>query len=620
MLDIPLLKDEHRAIRQKALENQIKRLERRIAGLQIHNRRFSWYRLGIFLAGIAATWLAGAYLGGNAARVIFLAAVITFIVVAAFHRRLDGWIARFSVWQSLRAEQLARMRIDWEHIPVSEALLPRTALDIDLDLTGERSLHQLVDQTVSQEGSQRLAKWFTQPTPELDQIQERQQVVQELARLPRFRDRLALNLRLVSMGDAQDARLRGAHLLKWLEIEYPAGRLAWLLLAGALLLSLNAILFMLNAGGWIPAYWPFTLTIYLAVYLYASPFFSQFLEAIVELDRELDKFRSLLHHLETYPYRDHPHLKNLCAPFCTARPTPSGQLRRIKIVTAAIGLRSNLILGFLLNLLLPWDFLFAFLAGKLRYQAAHTLPGWLETWYTLDALCSLGSFAYLNPEYRFPEISSEASPVFQAVQIGHPMIPIQRRVCNDFTISELGQVTLITGSNMAGKSTFIKAIGANLCLAYAGAPVAAQGLQMQPFRLHSCIRISDSIADGFSYFYAEVRCLRCLLDELKEEHPQPLLYLIDEIFRGTNNRERLIGSKAYTQSLIGAHGTGFIATHDLELAGLAEQNPQVKNFHFRDQVEERKLIFDYLIRPGPSPTTNALKIMQMEGLPVEGSS
>ena len=197
------------------------------------------------------------------------------------------------------------------------------------------------------------------------------------------------------------------------------------------------------------------------------------------------------------------------------------------------------------------------------------------------------------------------------------MIPIERRVCNDFTIPELGQVTLITGSNMAGKSTFIKTVGVNLCLAYAGAPVAAQQLAMQPFRLHSCIRISDSIVDGFSYFYAEVRCLRCLLDELKADQPLPLLYLIDEIFRGTNNRERLLGSRAYTQSLIGARGSGFIATHDLELANLAEQNPQVKNYHFRDRVEDRKLVFDFLIRPGPSPTTNALKIMQMEGLPVE---
>ncbi len=612
MLTPPPQNTQPRITRQKALENQHRRLALRLAQFQITNRRYSWLRLGVFLGGIGATWLAAASLGGSSAGIVLLAALTAFAIVVACHRRLDGWTARFRIWHDLRADQLARMRIDWEHIPAAEALSPRTALDIDLDLSGERSLHQLVDQTVSREGSQRLAKWLAQPTPEVGQIEQRQKVVRELAGLPRFRDRLLLNLRLIS-----EERLHGARLLQWLEIEYPARRLAQLLLVGSLLVLLNAVLFVLNVGGLLPAYWPFTLVIYLAVYLYSSPLFSKFLEAVVEVDRELDKFRALLNYLETYPYRDHTHLKDLCAPFCAAQPVPSVQLRRIKLVTAAVGLRSNMVLGFLLNLLLPWDFLFAYLGGKLRQQSAQTLPAWLDAWYTLDALCSLGDYAYLNPEYRFPEISPDVRPVFHAVQMGHPMIPIERRVCNDFTIPELGQVTLITGSNMAGKSTFIKTVGVNLCLAYAGAPVAAQQLAMQPFRLHSCIRISDSIVDGFSYFYAEVRCLRCLLDELKADQPLPLLYLIDEIFRGTNNRERLLGSRAYTQSLIGARGSGFIATHDLELANLAEQNPQVKNYHFRDRVEDRKLVFDFLIRPGPSPTTNALKIMQMEGLPVE---
>jgi DNA mismatch repair ATPase MutS len=187
------------------------------------------------------------------------------------------------------------------------------------------------------------------------------------------------------------------------------------------------------------------------------------------------------------------------------------------------------------------------------------------------------------------------------------------------TIASLGQVALITGSNMAGKSTFLKTVGINLCLAYAGGPACAQRMSAIPLRLHTCMRISDSISDGYSYFYAEVRCLRRLLDRLDEppEHAPPLLYLIDEIFRGTNNRERMIGGQAYTRALIGARGTGLIATHDLELAHLAEGDPRVSNFHFRDEVGDGRLIFDYRIHPGPSPTTNALKIMEMEGLPVE---
>ncbi len=170
---------------------------------------------------------------------------------------------------------------------------------------------------------------------------------------------------------------------------------------------------------------------------------------------------------------------------------------------------------------------------------------------------------------------------------------------------------------MAGKSTFIKTVGVNLCLAYAGAPVSARQLRSVPFRLHTCIRISDSIVDGFSYFYAEVKCLKRLLDKLNSQDARPLLYLIDEIFRGTNNRERLLGSRAYLRSCIGANGVGLLATHDLELASLADSYAQVRNYHLRDDVQDGRLVFDYRIRPGPCPTTNALKIMQMEGLPVE---
>jgi DNA mismatch repair ATPase MutS len=274
----------------------------------------------------------------------------------------------------------------------------------------------------------------------------------------------------------------------------------------------------------------------------------------------------------------------------------------------------NPVVGLLLNLVLPWDFIFAYLAAIYRQEVSRSLPAWFQSLTTLEALISLANLAYLNPNYSFPLIDPEAQPVFQVEGLGHPLIAAQQKVRNDFQIRALGQVALITGSNMAGKSTFIKTIGVNLCLAYAGGPVDAISFHTLPFRLHTCIRISDSLTDGYSYFYAEVKCLKSLLGELAEEGG-PLLYLIDEIFRGTNNRERLIGSRAYLRAIAGMEGIGLVATHDLELTSLAEENPLLSNYHFRDEVEAGRLVFDYTLRPGPSPTTNALKIMAMEGLP-----
>jgi DNA mismatch repair ATPase MutS len=245
----------------------------------------------------------------------------------------------------------------------------------------------------------------------------------------------------------------------------------------------------------------------------------------------------------------------------------------------------------------------------------------MGTWFELEALGSLANLAYLNPGYTFPQVLSEedtapSSAVFEAQALGHPLISDEEKVCNDFAIEALGQVTVITGSNMAGKSVFLKTVGVNLALAYAGGPVNARCLKTVLFRTFTCMGISDSVTDGISYFYAEVKRLRALLAALERDHALPLLFCIDEIFRGTNNRERLIGSRAYVRALAGKSGVGFIATHDLELAKLAGQVPQVVNYHFRDHVAGGRMAFDYTMRPGPCPTTNALKIMQLEGLPV----
>jgi DNA mismatch repair ATPase MutS len=158
-------------------------------------------------------------------------------------------------------------------------------------------------------------------------------------------------------------------------------------------------------------------------------------------------------------------------------------------------------------------------------------------------------------------------------------------------------------------------MGINLCLAYAGAPVCAQDFHASLFKLYTCIKVSDSVTDGYSYFYAEVKRLKGLLTALKPDG-LPLFFLIDEIFKGTNNRERLIGSRAYIRALVGQNCLGAISTHDLELVKIADELPDIHNYHFREEVVDGEMVFDYILRTGPCPTTNALKIMQMEGLPI----
>jgi hypothetical protein len=606
------------------------RFEQKKTALTTISRRVSWLRLIAFLSGIAVTWIMAASVGSLAGGITLIVASVVFTMLVIAHRRLDRQETRLRLLQAYTRQQIARQRLAWDGIPVPAAAIePRLPHDIDLDLTGPRSLHHLLDTAISLQGSVRLASWLTNDTPDPQKIAARQAVVGELAHLPGFRQHLTLIFRLISRQP-----LDAEKLLAWLQTPFDAVRLQRFLPIATPLALVNVVLFGLSlAANW-PPLWALTSVLYGLLYAATLNIIGEFLGAMVRLDDELTPFQAVLRYLERYPYGKASHLAELCAPFRMQSPTQ--QLRRLKWVTAMAGLRMNPVIGLLINLIVPWDFWAAWLAGRQRAQMVRLLPIWLDTFHELEALISLGNFAALNPGYGFPKISlaerraefaaetagdgldkldQRMDAVFSVRGLGHPLLPPGQKVCNDFEISYLGELALITGSNMAGKSTFIRTVGVNLCLAYAGGPVSAAAWSSLPFRLYTCIRISDSLGDGFSYFYAEVKRLKGLLDALQGSE-LPLLYLIDEIFRGTNNRERLIGSRAYVRALIGCNGLGLVATHDLELAALAEANPQVHNYHFRDDVQGDKLTFDYHICPGPSPTTNALQIMALEGLPI----
>jgi DNA mismatch repair ATPase MutS len=610
--------NQRRDKRQKALENQVNRLGHRITKLHALSRRLSWYRLVIFLIGGALVFISFFWISANLAWFFAGVAFVTFSIIAWYHRRLEKGIRRHQIWLEIKKSQLARMDLDWDKIPGSMLPLPLSDLSFekDLDITGWRSIHQLIDISISREGSHRLASWLLQKVPDLNAILKRQKVVRELVSMTRFRNRLLFNFRLVS-----GAQLEGNKLLDWLRTVPPSKKIKNLAAISYGFAALNITLFLWHQLGNIPPYWMLSLFIYIVFYLSNLKLLKHFFDAISQLDDELSKFRQILKFLETYPYGGNRNLRALCAPFLEQEKQPSRQLRKIKFASAAIGLRMNPIMAILLNIAFPWDFFFSALIHRYRKEIARQLPQWLDAWEKLEASISLANFAYLNPDYIFPEFISDQEnkdqPILTAKGLGHPLIPADQIVCNDFSLTKSGEAFIVTGSNMSGKSSFLKAIGVNLCLAHAGGPVNAGSFHAALFRIFTCIKINDSIVDGFSFFYTEVKRLKALLDALRANHPLPLFFLIDEIFKGTNNRERLVGSRSYIRNLIGKNGAGLIATHDLELIKLADDFPNITNCHFREKVADGKMVFDYKLRPGPCPTTNALKIMRMEGLPVD---
>ncbi len=596
-----------RATRITHLERGIRQLEAHLQIARQQNNRLVWARLIAFL--VAAGLALGLWpTNGSLALACAAIGLVIFAVLVGRHNRVRRVIARSETWIDIQHTKIARAQLDWTHIPPTPAFKSddEHPFENDLDISGARSLHQLLDTSATLQGSARLRKWLLTPTPDAAIIRQRHALLDEMPTA--FCDRLTLEARLKA-GDGK--RLDTRPLSAWIAepgFSGVSGRLV-ALLAGLCLLT--AVLFILWRTVHIPPIWAISFLVYFGISLSRARAVLPVLDEAFAVQRILNGLTGVFGYLESYRFRDKPQLATLCTPFKSAE-RPSSQLRGLNVIVSAASLRNNFIVWGILNGLMPWDMYTAYRLATLRRKLAHLMPAWLDVWADLEALSALRTFAYLNPAYMRPQLESGIM-TFAAAALGHPLIAHEQRVCNDFQM-DTASVTMLTGSNMSGKSSFLRTLGVNLVLANAGAVVNASSLHTSLFRIYSCIKVSDSLAEGYSYFYAEVRRLKALLDALEKTDALPLFFLIDEIFKGTNNRERLLGSEAYIHALAqaGKHGTGAISTHDLELASLSG----LSNFHFADQVRDGQLTFDYKLRPGVSPTTNALRIMRLAGLPV----
>ncbi len=608
--------------RLTVLERQADRVQERLYRLSAQSNRFKGMQVAVLFGGVVLTVIALSII--HVLGFVFgLCAIICFFVVIRYQRKVDLSYLKHRTLLGLVKTQIARIHLDWDAIPAvsrgdTEGEHP---FDRDLDVTGERSLHQLINTAVSYEGINRLRDWLLCRVPDLEVIRKRQLLIRELAPLTRFRDKLMMNSLFSTRFSGEP--IAGDKVVSWLARQRETKqRLSTLVLSVVFcaLIYVAALLFIYAQFS--PLFCVAALLLSLCWFLFSRREQGDLAGDAETLTFTLGQLRTIFEYLEKYPYAQHSQLRMLCEPFFLhGDRSPSLLLKKLERVTSRASMARSAEGWMVLNILLPLGAYTAYQLDSCKEQLAQYLPTWLDIWYELEALSSLANFAYLNPEYVMPEIAADKKQdtpiILRAMGLGHPLIEKEKKVVNDFSINNLGDVIMITGSNMAGKSTFLRSIGVNLCLAYAGSVVNATSLRASLFELYSCIRVTDSVIDGYSYFYAEVRRLKGLLTELESGTRYPLFFLIDEIFKGTNNVERLIGSEAYIRALVGKNCVGAISTHDLELVKIADTLPQIKNYHFREDIIDGKMVFDYILRRGPSPTRNALRIMQMEGLPVK---
>ncbi len=604
-----------------ALTGLVAKLDRMIALATASSSAFTRWRLILFIVGAICTialYKMGWYQAGNGALIAFGA---LFLTVAAYHNRLESRMHRLRLWKQIKLVHLARLRLDWPHIPARPSSAPEHhPYAKDLDLIGPHSLLHLLDTTVSSPGQARLQSWLLEQPPKPDQWLLRRRLVQELIPRSLFRDRLGLEAQLIGEQEINGRRLEAVlnhavgfpHLTTILAIQA-------LLAAATIGLGLSALL------DWLPNYWIWSFAPYALIYFWTDQG-EELLEHAVGVHLELEKLGAVLGFVERHAKPRHTALADLWAPLLAPGMNPPQLVRQAARTLHAISVKAHPLIHLAVNAFCPWDLWFTLRLQQIQVQVAGNLPTWLDRLAEVEAASALATFASLHPSYHWPDpLTADpqrngAQARLSAKGLAHPLIPETHRISNDLALETRGTILLVTGSNMSGKSTFLRTLGINLCLAQAGAPVCANLFEWTWARLATCIRVDDSLEAGLSFFYAEVKRLKSLLDATTDRSSAPVVFLIDEIFKGTNNRERLIGSRAFITALAQGNGFGLVTTHDLELTDLDKTVPGLRNAHFQETVAAGALQFDYKLRPGPCPTTNALRIMELEGLPVSETS
>lgn len=473
----------------------------------------------------------------------------------------------------------------------------------DLGLVGPHSLWTLLDETLSESGQKKLLEWMSTKPLDKKFLSDRQENLKKLRPQTWFYTRLTLQ------ANAKDLNLSTFQLQEFLKSSFVDTRFFKLFAVNLTLWLLTAavMIFALVTGGKIPSA---VYLVFPVISLWSlGSVGSAFLQG-VGLSHHLGTLVPLFKAIEKRGSYD-PSIRQTCQHIVTH--SPSKAARKLDFILGFVGTQTNPILHLFINVLMPWTLTAVFFLERHRQKMAVDFVPSLNELAELEVWGSLLIFDKYQTQ-TYPEFTEKMS--LRCTQIFHPLLERTRAVANDFSFPDEKTLGLLTGSNMSGKSTFLRTLGINQVLANMGAPVFADTFRTVPAHLETCIEVSDSLRDGYSYFYAEVRRLKEILQ--KAAAKEPVLFLIDEIFRGTNNRERQIGSKAVIRALANeTTAVGFISTHDLELTSLEQDHPSLMNLHFREDIDTTgRMVFYYHLRQGPCPTTNALRIMEAEGIKI----
>lgn len=583
--------------------------QREAAALRARERTISIVRLIAIGAAIAIAFFSV---------LIALAPLALFIALVVMHERVIRARRRMESSAAFYERGAARLDGTWpgrgdagedfagDHHPYSG----------DFDLFGRGSLFELISLAVTRAGRRLLADWLRVPARDPHEIRGRQAAVLELKDGIDLREELAVGAAEVAR-EVEDAKIDAwAAMLpvvfapweRFAALALPFVGVVTLVLALPTLIARIVGMTHPEAAGRFGALadmplWPFVLAVvailFLSRHLHVRT--EQIITGVERAEPALALLTGVLGRLERESFSS----ERLAALLAKIR----GASARVDVLRKRVALldaRRNQFFAPIGGLLM-WSANLALAIERWRQQNGASIIEWMETVATFEALSSLASFAYEHPSFAMPEIV-ERGPLFDAHDLGHPLIPDDRRVTNDLRLDDKTRLIVVSGSNMSGKSTMMRSTGIAAVLAMAGSAVCARSLRIAPTQVGASIRIHDSLQENASRFYAEILRIRQVLDM---SHEGPLLFLLDEVLAGTNSHDRRIGAEAIARALVERGAIGMVSTHDLALASIAEAN-----VHFEDHIEDGRVVFDYRMRPGVVTKSNALELMRSVGIEV----
>ena len=571
-------------------------------------RRFRMLGNLRLLTGIAAVAIAGAALGpGWISAWWLMAPVVVFAGLALVFDRVDRGRAGAARGVAYYEHALGRLtQHQWVgHGSQGERFRdPKHVYADDLDLFGRGSLFELLSTARTGAGESTLAGWLV-ALSRRDEVAARQEAVKELRTRAVLREELAL------MGEDIRAAVDAKVLAQWGErapVKFFGGaRVVALGLAGAAVATFG--LFLAHVVTLVP--FLFVVLAEIAYYMAVRDGVRHIVAGVGTPAHELQLLMLLLERLERESFES-PRLKELKLALETEGKTASQQIRRLGRLIELLDSARNQFFGPVAAPVL-WMPQFAMAVEGWRQHCGSRIGKWTAAIGEFEALCSLASFAFERADAVFPELVDEG-PLFEATGMQHPLIARESAVANDVAIGGATRLWIVSGSNMSGKSTLMRAIGLNAVLAWAGAPVACARLRISPLHIGASMRANDSVIDNKSRFYAEIERLRDIVNLARAG--LPTLFLLDELLSGTNSHDRRIGAESLVRGLVERGAIGLVTTHDLALARIVDTLEGAINVHFEDHLEGGEMRFDYRLREGVVTRSNALELMRAVGLDV----